>query len=228
MNDGAASRLQARQLARPQAMLFDWDNTLVDSWPVIHQSLNATLVAFDKEPWSLEDTRRRVRRSLRDSFPDLFGDRWTMAAEFFYDRFADLHLEALQARPGAGDMLRALQGLGIYLGVVSNKKGEYLRAEAAQLDWSRYFGSIIGALDAPNDKPARDPVDMALADSGFQAGQDVWFVGDTDIDLECAVTAGCVPILVRSDVPLADEFGPFTPAHHVVDCLALCNLVCEL
>ena len=221
MSDGFTS-------SRPRAILFDWDNTLVDSWPVIHQSLNATLVAFDQEPWSLKETRRRVRRSLRDSFPDLFGDRWTVAAEFFYEQFAALHLKALKARPGAGDMLRTLHGSGIYLGVVSNKKGEYLRAEAAKLDWSRYFGSIIGALDAAKDKPARDPVDMALAESGLDAGQDVWFVGDTDVDLECAVTAGCVPILVRLEVPGPDELGPFAPAHHVTDCQALCNLVHEL
>ena len=58
----------------PRAFLFDWDNTLVDSWPIIHDALNVTLTAFGKEPWSLDETRSRVRKSMRDSFPKLFGD----------------------------------------------------------------------------------------------------------------------------------------------------------
>ena len=28
------------RLPRPRAILFDWDNTLVDSWVTIHEALN--------------------------------------------------------------------------------------------------------------------------------------------------------------------------------------------
>jgi phosphoglycolate phosphatase len=35
-------------LALPKAVIFDWDNTLVDSWPVIHHALNETLEAYGK------------------------------------------------------------------------------------------------------------------------------------------------------------------------------------
>ena len=221
MSDEAGGR-------RPRAILFDWDNTLVDTWPVIHVSLNATLVAFDQTPWTLDETRARVRHSLRDSFPKMFGDRWEAAAEYFYEQFAARHLEALTALSGAEDMLKAMRDLGLYLAVVSNKKGEYLRAEADKLGWSSYFGALIGALDAPHDKPAREPVDLALAAGGLRTGADIWFAGDTNIDLECAVTAGCIPILVRPAPPEPDEFGQFAPARHVTDCQALCILVHEL
>ena len=30
------------RLPRPRAILFDWDNTLVDSWVTIHEALNIT------------------------------------------------------------------------------------------------------------------------------------------------------------------------------------------
>ena len=55
---------------KPKAVLFDWDNTLVDTWPVIHYALNSTFLAFEKEAWSIDDTMERVRLSLRDAFPD--------------------------------------------------------------------------------------------------------------------------------------------------------------
>ncbi len=213
---------------RPQAILFDWDNTLVDSWPVIHEALEATLVAFGLKPWTLEETRKRVGESMRDSFPALFGDRWEEAGKVFYERFGAVHLNRLRPRPGAERMLADLNEAGVYLGVVSNKKGDYLRSEAAHLGWDAYFGRIVGAFDAARDKPAPAPVEMALAGSGVRPGEKVWFVGDTEIDLECAVNAGCVPVLVRDNAPEPGEFRAHPPAWHFHECLALSNLVRRL
>ncbi len=149
---------QAGTLAPPQAVLFDWDNTLIDSWAAIQDAQNYTLAYFGLKPWTLDEVRARVRGSMRDTFPAMFGERWREAGEVFYARFTEHHLDALKPLPGAEEMLRSLQESGVYLGVVSNKKGDYLRAEAARLGWQGYFGSIVGAFDAARDKPATDPV----------------------------------------------------------------------
>ena len=61
-------------LTRPRAAIFDWDNTLVDSWAIIHDAMNVTLEAMGHPKWSYDETRARVRRALREAFPDLFGD----------------------------------------------------------------------------------------------------------------------------------------------------------
>ena len=34
-------------LKRPRAILFDWDNTLVDSWATIHEALNVVMTAME-------------------------------------------------------------------------------------------------------------------------------------------------------------------------------------
>jgi phosphoglycolate phosphatase len=209
---------------RPRAVLFDWDNTLVDTWPAIHDALNHTLVAFGHAGWTLGETKARVRKSMRDSFPALFGDRWQEAGETFYRRFAERHLETLIPRPGAADLLTALKDGGAYLGVVSNKKGDILRREANHLGWQGYFGRLVGAFDAARDKPARDPIDLALSGSGVSCGRDVWFVGDTEIDMECARTAGCVAVLVL-DESYTDDFARFPPDGVFGDCRALCSHV---
>ena len=217
--------IEGLPLTRPRAILFDWDNTLIDSWGAIQDAQNHTLVAFGLEPWTLEETMVRVRGSMRDSYPQLFGERWLEAGEVFYRRFEERHMENLMPLTGAEEMLAALFGAGIYLGVVSNKKGDYLRAEAARLGWERYFGRIIGAFDAERDKPATDPVVLALAGSGIEPGPDVWFAGDACIDLDCATRAGCVPVLVRPVPPLDGEFAAFPPALHVSGCMTLCKVI---
>jgi phosphoglycolate phosphatase len=194
----------------PRAILFDWDNTLVDSWATIHEALNLVMAAMDKPPWSLADTKEKVRLSLRESFPLHFGERWEEARTIYLDKFQAIHLERLTPLRGREAMLQALVGQGIYLGIVSNKTGPLLRREVERLGWTRYFGRIVGAGDCAADKPACDPVHLALFESGVAAGEDVWFVGDTAVDMECALNSGCIPVLL-GEVMGADEFARFAP-----------------
>ncbi len=211
---------------RPRALLFDWDNTLIDSWGAIHHALTATFEAMGQEPWTLEETRQRVRRSAREAFPVLFGARAEEAAGIFYQAFESDHLETLEAHEGAEVLLRGLAESGrYYLAVVSNKRGDLLRREVARLGWDGYFERLVGANDAARDKPAVDAVEMALGDSGVAPGPEVWFVGDTDIDMLCATNAGCLPVLMRDRPPGPGEFAGSEPGVHVVDCVQLLEAV---
>jgi len=210
---------------RPVALLFDWDNTLVDTWPAIHHALAATFRAMGREPWTFEETRARVRASARDSFPALFGPHAEEAMEVFYRTFAADHLVKLRERPGATAMLERLHAAGFYLAVVSNKRGDLLREEADALDWTRLFRRIVGANDAVKDKPAVAPVHMALADGGLAPGPGIWFVGDTDIDLTCAANSGCVPVLLRPERPAPGEFVDHPPRIHFESCADLARVL---
>ena len=200
---------------RRTAILFDWDNTLVDSWAVIHAALNECFAAMDRPLWTREETEARVRGSLRDTFPEMFGDRWQDAEKIFYDAFGRMHLEALTPLPGAADLLRELSDAGVYLGVVSTKRGSFLRLEAEHLGWQIHFKRLAGAGDCPRDKPHRDHVDHALGlgteSPGPLAGRDVWFVGDADVDMLCAKNAGCHAVLIRPSAPAAGEFDAAAP-----------------
>jgi phosphoglycolate phosphatase len=210
---------------RPTAVLFDWDNTLVDSWAVIHAALNETFSAMGHPSWTREETEARVRGSLRDTFPSMFGDRWQEAERIFYEAFARMHLEQLTPLPGAAELLHELASAGVYLGVVSNKRGHFLRLEAERLGWHNHFRCLAGAGDCARDKPHRDHIDHALglgtANPGPTAGRDVWFVGDADIDMVCAKNAGCHAVLVRPSAPITGEFHQATPDLYFADLAAL-------
>jgi len=177
---------------RPSALLFDWDNTLVDGWAAIQHGLNAAFRHFGMAEWDRAQVLGNVRRSLRESFPEMFGGRWEEARDVFYAGVRACHLEVLRPMPGVPAMLAALQGWP--LGVVSNKQGPLLRAEAAHLGWR--FATLVGAGDAAADKPDAAPLRMALAAMGQQAGPAVWYVGDTALDMQAARAAGCVAVLL--------------------------------
>ena len=138
-------------LPRPRAVLFDWDSTLVDNWGAITRALELTFVTMGRVPWTEDEVRARAKKSLRDTFPALFGDRADEATRLFYDGFEAVHLETLRSLEGSLDLLERLQALAVPTAVVSNKSGGYLRREAAHLGWDRYFHRIVGATDAPRD-----------------------------------------------------------------------------
>jgi phosphoglycolate phosphatase len=180
--------------ARPSLLLYDWDNTLVDGWAGIAGALNAAFVAFDKPLWTVQDTKNRVRVSLKESFPLMFGDRWEQAREIFYAAFNEKHLEYVQPMPGAADALMAAAAWP--QGVVSNKAGDFLRKEVTHLGWDRHFGTVIGAGDASADKPSPAPIFMALDRMGRKADPTVWYLGDTALDMVAAKAAGITAVLV--------------------------------
>ena len=203
-------------MRRPRAVLFDWDNTLVMSWEIIHESLCLTFQDLGREPWSFDQTRNWVRRSMRDSFPDLFGADAVRAEHLFYRHYRAHHLSRLTPLTGAERTLTALHRNGLLLGVVSSKLGDLVREETTHLGWNDFFERIVGAGDGAVDKPAPEVMAMALEGTGIAAGPDVWYVGDTGIDVTCARNAGCTAVIVSADPP-RDGDCPRAPDHQVAD-----------
>lgn len=205
-------------LNAPKAVIFDWDNTLVNTWPVIHSALYRTFTQYNLTPWTLDETKTRVAHSLRDSFPKLFGDIWEEAGKVYQQFYQANHLNELEVLEQAEDVLQYLISKGVYVALVSNKKGPTLRKEITHLGWDHYFAKAIGSGDAPHDKPHPDPVHMALEGSGIEAGADVWFVGDTVIDLEVAKNTGCIPVLYGEVESQVAQNGQLSyqqfPVHH--------------
>lgn len=181
-------------LKRPQAVFFDWDNTLVSTWEVLHRVINLTFAQYKMPLWSIEKVKSTAHQSSREVFPILFGENWKEAQDYFYKNFTEYHLQELRTMPGALPLLDFLAKQNIKLGVVSNKKSPILTKEIEFLEWSKFFDVVIGSGDADKDKPAPDPIFLALEKVGLKASEEIWFVGDTIVDWQAANASGCQPI----------------------------------
>jgi len=207
--------------AKPSAIIFDWDNTLIDSWETIHEALVMTFAEMGHKPWTLAETKRRVSHSLKNSFPKLFGERWTEARKIYLDSYAAIHLDRIAPIPGAEALLRDLHAKGFYLAVISNKTGASLRIEAAHIGWAGYFARLIGAGDASHDKPDPAGFGLALEGSGIDLGRLVWYVGDTALDMESANAAGATGVLLGEPLSPAEELAKFPPDLRFTGCDSL-------
>ncbi len=198
----------------PRAIIFDWDNTLVDSWDAIHHALVVTFTAMGHAPWSLAETKARVRLSLRDAFPAPLRRRAGTRRASSISTPSPRPISSASRRPPAPPtLLDALQARGHYLAVVSNKTGPVLRREAAHLGWTRLLRPA-GRRRRCRRRQAAMPrrSHLALDGSGIAAGDAVWYVGDTALDMECAANAGCVGVLSARPIAADPGFARFPPA----------------
>lgn len=185
---------------KPDAIIYDWDNTLVDTWPLIHKALNLTLEKFGFEKWSLSKVKDQVHKSMRESFPEMFGENWQEIGEFYVNSYRQINLDELFLLDSARELLEIIAKKNISQFVVSNKIGKTLRKEAKKLEVDDLFFSLIGASDAKKDKPSTDPVKLALSGSEIDLQKDnVWFIGDSLADVDCAYNCLAEPIIFGCD-----------------------------
>lgn len=196
----------------PRAVIFDWDDTVVDSWHIALKAMNAALTSMGESAWSDDEARRRAGPSARDIFLKLFNDRWHEADKIYYDTYERLIKGEMRLHDDIEEVLKALHARGVYLAVVSNKRGSLLRVEVGHAGFEKYFGRIVGAGDASVDKPDPAPVIMALEGSGILPGPDVWFIGDSHVDMICARNSGCTPVLIETKPPPEEVLAKNMPA----------------
>lgn len=207
---------------QPQAVLFDWDGTLVDTIPGLRVAHNHVRTSFGYPPWTEDEFWLNLRHSSRELYPRLYGNRSNEALEMLYGFIRETHLEHLSVLPGALELLQFLKSHNVPCAVVSNKRHEVMEREIAHLNWDGFFFAAIGAGKAVRDKPSADPVLMALdmAPAAIDPTS-AWFVGDTETDIRAAQAAGCPSILLTHGTDKTDLMERFLPSLVLKDCHAL-------
>lgn len=192
-------------ISYPIAILFDWDNTLVDSWPAIYQAMHHTFIKYGRKPWTLDEVKTNVHRSVRDALPFLFPDNWEEVAKVYRQHYKDFSTN-LAVLPNVEDTLDLTKTKQIYTALISNKRTDMLVSEVERFNFTQYFKKVIGSGDLPKDKPSPIMVHVALEDSGISSGNHVWFIGDSVTDMETAYNSGCTPVFFGEDDYKSDRY----------------------
>lgn len=178
----------------PSAVLFDWDNTLVDTTHDTLRALNAVCAAFNRKPMTLDEFHQKPSLTIRSFLASIVSPSDIGAAESVFFNHTT-HFE-LKLMPQAHSLVTWLHRQKIPTAIVSNKGGDRLRKEIQHLNLSHVFYCAIGSGDTPEDKPSTTPLLHALAHNNLSASRDIWFVGDSVVDMMCAHYAGCLPVSV--------------------------------
>lgn len=202
-------------LIKPDAILFDWDGTLVDTIDVLLQGYNDVFKYFGMPEWDLEEGKKNIRTSSRETFPTLFGDRSDEAIQIYYESVEKNHLQYLNKMEGADQFLAALKNKNIPMGIISNKRDILLKKEVEYLGWNQYFSAIIGAGRAAKDKPAPDCMTLAVNEMALPVKiLELWYVGDTETDMEFAANTGARKIFISHGFGTLENAEKYDPDWH--------------
>lgn len=192
--------MNLKSVKSPNAIFFDWDNTLVNNWNAIHIAYNKTLIHMGFKKQNKSKTLRESKYSLREAFPKTFKKDWIKAKRIFYKEFNKIHLKELKPLKYSENLLKKIKKKKIIMGVISNKDGKLLRKECRSLGWSKYFKIIIGANDAKKDKPSKYPFLLALKKISKKPNKNIWYIGDTDLDLKFTKNMKCFSIFLENKI----------------------------
>lgn len=212
---------------KPEVVLIDWHATLVDTHDAMYHAIDDVLPRLreldlldhlinPEDSKTIEDAKlvkyvrdhhrlhpkitaqRKISRT--DIFEVLFGDdqaakkRIHEAFDACYRNYvSDVH----PLEPHIRTHLERLRASGVPIGVISNRKRDFLEHELRIVDdtgWEDLFDVIVSGDDVARRKPHPDMLLEALNRLGIQPGKHCWYVGDSTTDVIAAKEAGVTAV----------------------------------
>ena len=189
-----------------EAILFDWDGTLVDSLGAFHRA-NAIVMESFGLAFDIQAYRRNYTPDWREMYRRLGipTDRLDEANSRWEATFAD-DGDAVAAFPGVLAALERLRSAGAVLGIVTAGLREVVepqlvRTGLAALLPIRVFGDDL-AVHKPDPEPLR--LALRLAGDGHRPETSI-YVGDAPTDMRMAVAVGARAVGIESVLGDPDE-----------------------
>ena len=175
----------------PEAVVFDLDGVLVDSFDVMRRAFETAYAEVVGDgPAPFEEYSKHLGRY----FPDIMRIMG-LPPEIEEPFVRESHRLAGEVTvfDGVRPLLEELRRRGVALAVATGKSGPRARSLLERLGIAGYFAHIIGSDEVPRPKPAPDIVRRALDLLGVPPGRAL-MVGDAVTDLRAARGAGVAAV----------------------------------
>ena len=182
------------------AIVFDWDGTLVDSLPAIYAANSRVLeeygIAFDEERYRaayLPDWRVMYRRlGLAEEHVEAAGERW-LALYGGTDTAALL--------PRVSESLQRLSDAGFVMGLVTAGDSVVVERQLERFGIGHHLPVRVFGDDDVAAKPHPDPLLLALRQlDRAERVRTARYVGDAPDDMRMARTAGAIGVGIESSI----------------------------
>ena len=209
-----------RNVLRPKAIVFDLDNTLVES-AVDFQEMRRRVVAELERcgaPRHLVDTEKTVLTNIREGrnyLSRLRDESYLLDLDMRLGGIlTDCELSTLpmvKVVEGAHDALAMLESQGLALGVLTRGSRPYASAALRKVGLDEVLQHMVCRDDHPLEEAKPNPLAMQRIASklGVHA-RECLYVGDHLIDLECARAAGSAFVGVLTGVMTVEEWRKHT------------------
>ncbi len=179
-----------------KAVLFDLDGTLTDTLTDISNAMNRALRIHGLPEWPRDAYRYLVGNGAKILSERCVRDRAELAPAVrqTYQAYYETHT-LVETRPydGIPELLHLLARRGLKLTVLSNKPDADTKNVVRHFFPEIPFALVRGQVEGVPVKP--DPAGaIALAEEIGVQPAEILYLGDTSVDMQCAVAAGMFPV----------------------------------
>jgi len=182
-----------------QAVLFDFDGTLVDSLKALNTAFNEGVSSLGLNPISIEKLASMlsagldVRQMLLKTYPSKFRGQENLMSECT-DAIRNsyrIQEKRIQLIPGTVEIIRWLSEKGIRIAIVTGMMipTEEMKKKLQLYGVDVFIEKIITGKDVPRRKPAPDLIIEALKRLDLSP-QNTLVVGDSIVDVKAGKAAG--------------------------------------
>lgn len=177
------------------AVLFDFDMTLVDSSQGITNCMNAVAEKMNLPAVTRSQVMTIVGRPLEKGLHDIWGDYDEGCLKEYRRIFNEIEYAGIEAFDYTKKVLSDLRSSGMKLGIATNRQAAVPVAEAVGL--SSYVDVVMGLGGIYRPKPEPDVLLAAIESLGGDPSRSI-YAGDTDIDMKTAKAAGVLGVGVAT------------------------------
>lgn len=179
---------------RFRVVLFDLDGTVLDSAGIILASMrHATREVLGRVIPDATLTAAVGGPGLEEQMRILGGDDHVDALVRVYRAHNEPLHRGIELFTGIEDVLLALKEDGRLLGLVSAKRRRTVELAFAETEIGHLFDVVVGGDETPNQKPAPDPLLLAL-ERLDAAPREAVYIGDSPFDVAAAKAGGLASI----------------------------------
>ena len=215
-----------------EAMLFDFEGTLVDFQWKLSEAIEETLEML----WNMGFTKDLI---LSRRYSTLMTEAVQVATEIglppdqvrekigcVYDRYDEDALTCWALRSGVKDFLNTIKAKGIRTGLVSNVGGKTLAKALPKLNLAEFFDVALSRNDVMNLKPNPDGLNLAIEMLGICKDSCI-LLGDSLDDVNAARNAGIRIMIITDGENVKEDILASQPDHVIQsyeELLKSCNM----
>jgi phosphoglycolate phosphatase len=206
-------------------VLFDFDGTLIDSYPAITASVNHVRSLHGLPPLSVAEVTPHVGRGPGHLLAHTVGVGDPSANAAAYREHHPTVMRPLtHLLPGAAETLAGLKQRGLRTGICSNKPVAFTRELVRYLGVADWLDVVLGPEDAGHPKPAPDILLVALHRLNVEPSQAL-YVGDMVVDIRTARSAGVAVWVVATGSETAEALDEAAPDRRLTSLAEILTLL---
>jgi pyrophosphatase PpaX len=200
-----------------EAVLFDFDGTIMNTNDIILESWQHTFRTVDGAERPFEDIAPTLGEPLRLTMSKFFPGRDPEDMVAIYRSYQQqVYQDRVHLFPGVKSVIQELKERGYRLGLVTSRLRDSTMEGLHKFGIAPYFDAVVTASDTDAHKPDPTPCHMCLDQLGVEPA-DALYVGDSKFDVLCARNAGVPFVLVGWSICVTDEQkeGIYKPDFHI-------------